>query len=982
MKKFKKLFKNKSKDDRNDLVVTKDHSIDADELANYIRNLEAENRDLKDTTTENNTISYKLGKTIIDTLNNQSSTTELPSKLLKIYAESRKRKLPSLKSASLVDKAIILLSDKELLNNYRLSDAKPEKKLEHKKNSRIDRVIKPENETNTIYEQKNIENPVFKKNIPTSNSVVNRKNYIDTDNKDAPFGSFSHLDATELSQNAPVWYEVPVQAGQVLTIKAASNYLNTKTTDRKAILLLKSYDSNGNEIHEPCGKLSYSSHLKGYFKYLHSTNNKVQDLHTFTVPDDVSKIHIGLCPFNITKGEQVFVSNFSIEPKINKSQIEKKLSFGSFKQQDTIELPQEDPVWYEVPVQVGQVLTIKAASEYLNTQATDRKAILLIKSYDSNGNEIHESCGKMSYSSHLNAYFKYLPFTHNKVQELHTFIVPSGVSQINIGLSGFNKNENEQVFVSNFSIEPKLNESQITKFVSPSAQAAEISIIGWPEYPINDKPYIIGIMDEFTTGSFEQDVNLIQPRPDNWFALAEKYKPVLFFIESAWKGNYGSWQYRVGQYANKPGHEIEQICQYARDKGIPTLFWNKEDPVHHEKFMCSAKLVDHIYTTDANMENSYITKTGNTNVHALPFAAQPALHKPASLMGRKPRSCFAGSWYGNRHAERGEAMGWLLQAANNYGLDIYDRNYGTGIFPFPEEYRAGIKGSLPYKELCEEYNRYRVFLNVNSVTESPTMFSRRVFELMACGTPVVSTYAKGIETLFDSDAVWLVNSQEEADEAIYTLMTDDAEWRRRSLAGIREIFSKHTYAHRLNSIFTDLNIESRIATSPNVMLFAKANNPAEIDVLEQFAQKQSYKEFLLVIEYAHSVASVQSNLSENIIFLDSEERKTWAIKNQNDYSIAGWVTPTNYYGEHYLRDLINASIYEPNAKGWAKALNNDVFGYGEQGLLSGALWEINEFFRRHVDATADVRIIDPNLYLADSDQFKNIDLEHQQVRGA
>ncbi|WP_350582615.1 hypothetical protein, partial [Pseudomonas sp. HY2-MNA-CIBAN-0224] len=141
------------------------------------------------------------------------------------------------------------------------------------------------------------------------------------------------------------------------------------------------------------GKLSYSSHLKGYFKYLHSTNNKVQDLHTFTVPDDVSKIHIGLCPFNITKGEQVFVSNFSIEPKINKSQIEKKLSFGSFKQQDTIELPQEDPVWYEVPVQAGQVLTIKAASNYLNTKTTDRKAILLLKSYDSNGNEIHEPCG-------------------------------------------------------------------------------------------------------------------------------------------------------------------------------------------------------------------------------------------------------------------------------------------------------------------------------------------------------------------------------------------------------------------------------------------------------------------------------------------------------------------------------------------------------------------------------------------------------------
>ncbi len=39
-----------------------------------------------------------------------------------------------------------------------------------------------------------------------------------------------------------------------------------------------------------------------------------------------------------------------------------------------------------------------------------------------------------------------------------------------------------------------------------------------------------------------------------------------------------------------------------------------------------------------------------------------------------------------RVPSRGEqAMRWLLQAANRHGLDIYDRNHGTGIFPFPEE---------------------------------------------------------------------------------------------------------------------------------------------------------------------------------------------------------------------------------------------------------------------------------------------------------
>ncbi|WP_201501235.1 CgeB family protein [Psychrobacter cibarius] len=978
MKKLKRLFKKKEDKETDVKNNNKDVITQVDKLKEYMHLIEEENKQLKQNQkvllAESNTISYQLGKTIIDSLNDKSISKELPSKLLDIYVESRKRRHSRIEDAPLLDKLLIFLKDNSLTEAQRIKNVNPIKSINYHQDSSFD------DHHNIRLKKVILDN---KSGCEDNDLIQTQQSYALKIQKDAPLSLFKSQDAIELSEKTTIWYTIPVKAGQALIIKAASQYRNTgNIINRKAILLIKSYDSNDNEVHKPCGKMAHSKQLNAYFRYLPSTNNEIEDLHTFVVPNEISQIHIGLRSFNTTKDEQVFISNFSVEPKVDASQLEEKPSFGSFSHLDTIELLQNVPVWYEVPVQAEQVLTIKVASEYLNTQATDRKAILLLKNFNSIGDEIHESCGKMSYSSNLKGYFKYLPSTNNKVQDLHTFVVPSGVSKIHIGLCGFNMAKDEQVFVNSFSVEPKVDASQLIKFVAPSEQAAEISIIGWPYYPINNKPNIIGIMDEFTTGSFEQDVNLIQPRPDNWFALAEKYKPVLFFIESAWKGNYGSWQYRVGQYANKPGYEIEHICQYARDKGIPTLFWNKEDPVHHDKFMCSAKLVDHIYTTDANMKASYTAKTGNTNVHSLPFAAQPALHKPAPLLGRKSRSCFAGSWYGNRHAERGEAMNWLLQAANKYGLDIYDRNYGTGIFPFPEEYQAGTKGSLPYKELCKEYSRYRVFLNVNSVTDSPTMFSRRVFELMASGTPVVSTYAKGIETLFDSDAVWLVNSQEEADNAIRTLMSDDVEWRRRSLAGIREIFSKHTYAHRLNSIFSDLNIESRITTNPNIMLFAKANSLEEIDIFKQFSEKQSYKEFLLVIEYAHSTSLKKTTLSENIVLIEPDERNTWAAKNQKYYAIAGWVTSHNYYGEHYLRDLINASIYEPDAKGWAKALNNDVFGYGEQGLLSGALWDTNEFLRGHIDAQADVSIIDADLYLADSDQFKNIALERQQVRGA
>ncbi|MCK0714440.1 glycosyltransferase [Chromohalobacter sarecensis] len=515
----------------------------------------------------------------------------------------------------------------------------------------------------------------------------------------------------------------------------------------------------------------------------------------------------------------------------------------------------------------------------------------------------------------------------------------------------------------------KTNSTEIS-FTPPSAAAQEISILGWPAPPDNDKPLVLAVMDEFTEGCFGSDVRLLQPRPDNWYGLAKKYPPALVFIESAWKGNGGSWQYRVGSYSNKPGQELEQMASWARQEKVPTVFWNKEDPVHHDKFMEAAGLADHIFTTDQNMVDSYKKRTGNQSVHALPFAAQPALHKPAPLRGRLQKSCFAGSWYGNRHAERGESMKWLLATANKHGLEIFDRNHGTGIFPFPEEYQDGIRGSLPYLELCKEYARYRVFLNVNSVTDSPTMFSRRVFELMACGTPVVSTYAKGIENLFESEAVWLVNSQEEADEAIHTLMTDDAEWRRRSLAGIREVFSGHTYAHRLNNIFEIIGLDERIETTPKLMLLARAEQHAEVEQLASFAEGQDYRNFHLLIKSTHNLNKNELNLPDHVQLVTADELEKYVEQGEKEgFRGIGWISSNHAYGSNYLQDLANAMIYQPEANGWAKACDEDAFAYDVETRLTAAIWR-PEVFHKEWLKSEDCTLSSSSLFCTDTDEFQ------------
>jgi 2-polyprenyl-3-methyl-5-hydroxy-6-metoxy-1,4-benzoquinol methylase len=507
-------------------------------------------------------------------------------------------------------------------------------------------------------------------------------------------------------------------------------------------------------------------------------------------------------------------------------------------------------------------------------------------------------------------------------------------------------------------VQPVVSAAQRSREEEVARIKAECAIAGWADAdpaPDPARPTVLGVMDEFTTTCFAPECNLIRPRPDNWEALAEFYKPQMLFIESAWQGNGRTWQYRVGKYSNSPGNELAAMTEYARRRGIPLVFWNKEDPVHHLKFMETAKLATTIFTTDACMIDSYREKTGCANVFALPFAAQPALHRPAPLPGRRPASCFAGSWYEGRHAERAEAMRYLLEAARPFGLDIYDRNHGTGIFPFPPQFAGHVRGSLPYDRLCAEYSRYRVFLNVNSVFESPTMFSRRVFELMACGTPVVSSYARGIEEILGTDAVWLVRNAAETEEAMRTLMTDEREWRRRSLAGIRRVFSAHTYAHRLAEVQRRAGLSETRPVEPRVLLLAEARTVDDLRRLAEFYPEQSWRNFELVVftEFLESAGSILP--AEVRAIKPPEARERWLAEElvRGGFVLFGSVDHQAYYGRHYLQDLVNAARYAPEADVLGKSLPGEA-EFVADGPLAGAGCLVRaEAFRRAVPDCAE-----------------------------
>jgi glycosyltransferase involved in cell wall biosynthesis len=726
--------------------------------------------------------------------------------------------------------------------------------------------------------------------------------------------------------------------------------------------------------------------LKKQILLLESNNKKIKETLTWSLGEALLKAKtikgFLLLPINLISAyikyyrRKKTICNIVKDKDIDAEQ-DKKISDNIIINDNTLIVYKYDsynltltPFWIDIKVESNDIVLIKASTTYdSNINDKNRKAVLLFKFINTNNEYIEYGYGNLSKSEQLGAHFVYLPSTNGNISNICKLNIQSNVAILKIGFCKFNINSQNNIVLD--TLEISVIKEQGKLFISPSKDVADLSILGWPDYSNNEKPCVVGIVDEFTAECLGDNLNLIQPRPDNWYALSEKYKPIMFFIESAWQGNFGSWQYRIGNYSNSPGNEIEYLTRYAKQKNIPTLFWNKEDPISHQKFIHVAKLVDHIFTTDTNMMESYKKNTGNNKVYALQFAAATHIHKPSSIKNRINRICFAGSWYGEKFLERTKTMEWLLDAGNKYKLDIYDRNFGSNTLMFPEKYQKNIKGSLNYSDICKKYSEYKIFLNVNSIADSATMFSRRVFELMACGTPIVSIYSKGIEETFQNDIVWQVKNRKEADNAISTLLTDDKEWRRRSLLGIREVFAKHTYTHRLNQIFADMNINVSVNTEPSILLLSNANTMTELNSLLDIADKQEYRNFLLLIacskniNYFPKIPNVDFVLKNYFNKIDFEQK----IK---DYYAVGWISLCADYGKYYLIDLVNAISYRSDAKGWAKSYTDDIFDFGHKTYLDSSIWKIDFFMKelRYLNPSDTVCFDD--LFSIDSDEYKKI----------
>jgi SAM-dependent methyltransferase/spore maturation protein CgeB len=341
------------------------------------------------------------------------------------------------------------------------------------------------------------------------------------------------------------------------------------------------------------------------------------------------------------------------------------------------------------------------------------------------------------------------------------------------------------------------------------ALSVELPSLELPQGPVaRPQLNVAVILDRFSATALRYEWNQVQFGPDDWRETLEAEPPDLLFVESAWRGNDGRWHDLLkGRSAARQGPVVD-LVEWCRGRGIPTVFWNKEDPPNFGHFVYTAELFDHVFTVDGDCIPRYAEVLGREDVGVLQFGAQPRIHNPISVPGGRAHDVvFAGTYFPRKHPGRRRQMEKVLAPAREFGLHIYSRIVpgSDERFDWPPAYRPYVVGSLPYERMLAAYKAYKVFLNINSVTDSPTMCARRVFELSACSTSVLSGYSRAIGEVF-GDLVPVTRSAEETRSKLGELLADVDGRERRAHEALRTVFGAHTYGHRVDEVLGAVGI--------------------------------------------------------------------------------------------------------------------------------------------------------------------------------
>lgn len=298
--------------------------------------------------------------------------------------------------------------------------------------------------------------------------------------------------------------------------------------------------------------------------------------------------------------------------------------------------------------------------------------------------------------------------------------------------------------------------------------------------------------------------------PDSWEDQVATID--LLLAVSTWRGIHDNEWRGVGKVGDPKREKFAAVIDGCRARGIPTVFYSKEDPPNYGVFLDFAKKCDVVFTSAEEMIPRYRVDCGHNRVYVLPFCVDPALQNP---VGCRPFEqvrgvVFSGSWI-IKYPFRCRDLGALLDGVrkSRRELVIVDRNSyrpGMASYRFPRRFRKYIRPCMPHDELQAFHKQYEWSINVNSVTTSETMFAGRCYELLACGCPVISNFSIGM--LHRLPEVVIADSVAFVTKVVRESTSRQMQMRR--AAGIRRVMTGETCYDRIAAILRAVGFDAEV----------------------------------------------------------------------------------------------------------------------------------------------------------------------------
>jgi len=240
----------------------------------------------------------------------------------------------------------------------------------------------------------------------------------------------------------------------------------------------------------------------------------------------------------------------------------------------------------------------------------------------------------------------------------------------------------------------------------------------------------------------------------------------------------------------------ERVLADLRARRVASANWWLNDPFQFERATKILPGYDFAFSNARLSVEAYAAR-GIRNVHFLPTACEPSVHRPLAAPAQLCDVSFAGDWSAMREQ--------LIAALVEQGIDVRIFGPWRRKLAGDSALRARLEhGFFTPQRMAEIFAACKATLNIHTWRgRFDYGLNPRVFEAAACGVPQLVDHKRELDELFDEGeraAMLVYRSDDELLVQARRVPAQGMELREKALAASASIRERHSYLARMREL--------------------------------------------------------------------------------------------------------------------------------------------------------------------------------------